>query len=65
MRNGAAPKRDEKDFEPVQGGGSGLQRHNLERTRSAMFDALRSTTRTISRFVHPSILECAPPALAQ
>ena len=47
-------KRGEKDFEPAQGGGSGLQRHNLERARSAMFDALRST-RTISRCVrvHP------------
>ncbi|KAF8478053.1 tRNA-splicing endonuclease subunit sen54 N-term-domain-containing protein [Russula ochroleuca] len=40
-------KRGEKDFEPAHGGGSGLQRHNLERARSAMFDALRST-RTIS-----------------
>jgi hypothetical protein len=44
----AIPKRGEKDFEPVDGGGSGLQRHNLERARSAMFDALRST-RAISR----------------
>ena len=55
MRGGAVrpviPKRGEKDFEPTQGGGSGLQRHNLERARSAMFDTLRST-RTISRCVH-------------
>jgi hypothetical protein len=63
MRSGAArpviPKRGEKDFEPNQGGGSGLQRHNLERARSAMFDALRST-RTISRCVHPSIPKYVP-----
>ena len=51
------PKRGEKDFEPAQGVGSGLQHHNLERARSAMFDALRST-RTVSRCVHPSIPEC-------
>ena len=43
------PKRGEKDFEPTSGGGSGLQRHNLERARFAMFDALRST-RAISRY---------------
>ena len=43
------PKRGEKDFEPTSGGGSGLQRHNLERARLAMFDALRST-RAISRY---------------
>ena len=43
------PKRGEKDFEPTNGSGSGLQRHNLERARSAMFDALRST-RAISRY---------------
>jgi len=42
----AIPKRGEKDFEPAEG--SGLQRHNLERARSAMFDVLRST-RAISR----------------
>jgi hypothetical protein len=55
-------KRGEKDFEPAHGGGSGLQRHNLERARSAMFDALRST-RTISRYVHPSIPKNVPPTL--
>jgi tRNA-splicing endonuclease subunit Sen54 len=43
------PKRGEKDFEPTNGGGSGLQRHNLGRARLAMFDALRST-RAISRY---------------
>ena len=62
-RGGAArpviPKRGEKDFEPTQGGGSGLQRHNLEGARSAMFDALRST-RTISRCVRPSIPKYVP-----
>jgi tRNA-splicing endonuclease subunit Sen54 len=42
------PRRGEKDFEPSGAGGSGLQRHNLERARSAMFDTLRST-RAISR----------------
>ena len=49
------PKRGEKDFEPAHGGGSGLQRHNLERARSAMFDALRST-RAISRYDDPRSL---------
>ena len=48
------PKRGEKDFEPAHGGGSGLQRHNLERARSAMFDALRST-RAISRYDDPLV----------
>jgi hypothetical protein len=48
------PKRGDKDFEPAHGGGSGLQRHNLERARSAMFDALRST-RAISRYVRCSL----------
>jgi len=43
------PKRGEKDFGPAHGGGSGLRRHNLEKARSAMFDALRST-RAISRY---------------
>jgi len=43
------PKRGEKDFEPAHAGGSGLQRHNLEKARLAMFDALRST-RAISRY---------------
>lgn len=52
-------KRGEKDFEPAHGGGSGLQRHNLELARSAMFDALRST-RTISRCVHPPIPRNTP-----
>lgn len=45
------PKRGEKDFEPTNGGGSGLQRHNLERARLAMFDALRSTRAISSKSV--------------
>ncbi|KAI0252433.1 tRNA-splicing endonuclease subunit sen54 N-term-domain-containing protein [Lactifluus subvellereus] len=45
------PKRGEKDFEPADGGGSGLQRHNLERARSAMLDALRSTRAISSKSV--------------
>ena len=49
------PKRGEKDFEPASGGGSGLQRHNLERARSAMFDALTST-RAISRYAFAASL---------
>lgn len=44
------PKRGEKEFEPSTTGGSGLQRHVLDRARSAMFDALRAT-RTTSRYV--------------
>jgi tRNA-splicing endonuclease subunit Sen54 len=34
------PKRGEKDFQPREGG-SGLQTHNLDRSRNAMFDVLR------------------------
>ncbi|KAF8125714.1 tRNA-splicing endonuclease subunit sen54 N-term-domain-containing protein [Boletus edulis] len=41
------PKRGEKDFEPAPGGGSGLQLHILDRSRDAMFEALRAK-RTIS-----------------
>ncbi|KAJ7200687.1 tRNA-splicing endonuclease subunit sen54 N-term-domain-containing protein [Mycena rebaudengoi] len=41
------PRRGEKEFEPQPGGGSGLQMHVLDRSRNAMFDALRAT-RTIS-----------------
>lgn len=44
------PKRGEKDFEPTPGGGSSLQLHVLDRSRGAMFEALRAT-RTISRLV--------------
>ncbi|KDQ50520.1 hypothetical protein JAAARDRAFT_63133 [Jaapia argillacea MUCL 33604] len=41
------PKRGEKDYEPsAPGGGSGLQRHVLDRARNAMFDALRATKGT-------------------
>ncbi|KAF9816380.1 hypothetical protein IEO21_04133 [Rhodonia placenta] len=41
------PKRGEKEFEPIAAGGSGLQRHVLDRARSAMLDAL-AAPRTIS-----------------
>ncbi|KAK0437500.1 tRNA-splicing endonuclease subunit sen54 N-term-domain-containing protein [Armillaria borealis] len=41
------PKRGEKEHEPAAGGESGLQQHVLQRSRNAMFDALRAT-RTIS-----------------
>jgi len=41
------PKRGEKDFEPTTAGGSGLQRHVLDRSRHAMLEAL-SAPRTIS-----------------
>lgn len=43
------PKRGEKEFEPISAGGSGLQRHVLDRARNAMFDAL-SASRSISRY---------------
>ncbi|KAJ3558955.1 hypothetical protein NM688_g625 [Phlebia brevispora] len=43
------PKRGEKDFEPSVQGGSGLQRHVLDRSRSAMFDALKATRTTASK----------------
>ncbi|KAI9568560.1 tRNA-splicing endonuclease subunit sen54 N-term-domain-containing protein [Boletus coccyginus] len=41
------PKRGEKDFEPAPGGGSGFQLHVLDRSRDAMFEAIR-VNRTIS-----------------
>jgi hypothetical protein len=41
------PKRGDKEYEPASG--SNLQKHNLERARGAMFDALR-TERTISKY---------------
>lgn len=44
------PKRGDKDFEPSVQGGSGLQKHVLDRARNAMFDALRAGRNT-SRFV--------------
>lgn len=43
------PRRGEKEFEPRAGGGTNLQLHVLDRSRSAMFDTLRAT-RTISRY---------------
>lgn len=47
------PKRGEKDFEPAPGGGSGFQLHVLDRSRDAMFEAIR-VNRTISRLVELS-----------
>ncbi|THH20607.1 hypothetical protein EW146_g806 [Bondarzewia mesenterica] len=47
------PKRGEKDFEPAQG--SGLQQHNLDRARTAMFDALRATRAISSKSVSYAI----------
>ncbi|KAI0917086.1 hypothetical protein AcW1_007627 [Taiwanofungus camphoratus] len=54
------PKRGEKDFEPNAAGGSGLQRHVLDRARSAMVDALSVSpsisSKSISHAVwHPGI----------
>ncbi|TFY64850.1 hypothetical protein EVG20_g5811 [Dentipellis fragilis] len=54
------PKRGEKDFEPAPGGGSGLQTHNLDRARTAMFNALGATRAISSKSVsyaiwHPSL----------
>ncbi|KAI0313847.1 tRNA-splicing endonuclease subunit sen54 N-term-domain-containing protein [Amylostereum chailletii] len=45
------PKRGEKDFEPNVDGPSGLQMHNLDRARLAMFDALRSTRAISSKSI--------------
>ncbi|KAJ4471990.1 tRNA-splicing endonuclease subunit sen54 N-term-domain-containing protein [Lentinula aciculospora] len=41
------PKRGDKEFEPTKQGGSSLQQHILQRSRNAMFEALRAD-RTIS-----------------
>ena len=41
------PKRGDKEYEPASR--SNLQKHNLERARVAMFDALRAE-RTISKY---------------
>ncbi|KAI0304496.1 tRNA-splicing endonuclease subunit sen54 N-term-domain-containing protein [Multifurca ochricompacta] len=54
------PKRGEKDFEPAHGGGSGLQRHTLDRARSAIksisyavwYPNLARAHVTVSRGVH-------------
>ncbi|KAI0072563.1 hypothetical protein K474DRAFT_1604894 [Panus rudis PR-1116 ss-1] len=43
------PKRGEKDFEPIVQGGSGFQRHVLDRARSAMLNALRAPRNTSSK----------------
>ncbi|KAJ3713901.1 hypothetical protein C8R42DRAFT_704989 [Lentinula raphanica] len=53
-------KRGDKEYEPSKKGGSGLQQHILQRSRNAMFEALRAD-RTISNKSlsygtwHPSI----------
>ncbi|VDB87406.1 unnamed protein product [Peniophora sp. CBMAI 1063] len=52
------PKRGEKDFEPTEG--SGLQSHQLQRARTAMFDVLRATRSTTIKSTsfavwHPTI----------
>ncbi|KAJ6594127.1 tRNA-splicing endonuclease subunit sen54 N-term-domain-containing protein [Mycena capillaripes] len=54
------PRRGEKEFEPQPGGGSGLQLHVLDRSRNAMFEALRATRTISSKAVsyaiwHPAI----------
>ncbi|TFY83842.1 hypothetical protein EWM64_g165 [Hericium alpestre] len=49
------PKRGEKDFEPTTAGGSGLQLHNLDRARNAMFEALGATRAISSRNVSYAI----------
>ncbi|KAI0259841.1 tRNA-splicing endonuclease subunit sen54 N-term-domain-containing protein [Gloeopeniophorella convolvens] len=56
------PKRGEKDFEPTARGGSGLQTYHLDRARSAMFDALRSTRAISSKSVSYAVWY---PALAR
>lgn len=65
-KNGAArpviPKRGEKDFEPTNGGGSGLQLHVLDRSRGAMLDALRAERSISSKSVSYGIWY---PALAR
>ncbi|KAG7096430.1 hypothetical protein E1B28_003867 [Marasmius oreades] len=60
------PKRGEKEFEPSVEGGSNLQQHILNRSRNAMFDALKAT-RTISQkslcygIYHPSLSRVSVP----
>ncbi|KAF8659870.1 hypothetical protein AX16_001754 [Volvariella volvacea WC 439] len=45
------PKRGEKEFEPNEGGGSGLQIHILDRARQAMFNTLRTVRTTSSKAI--------------
>ncbi|KAH8104779.1 tRNA-splicing endonuclease subunit sen54 N-term-domain-containing protein [Cristinia sonorae] len=45
------PKRGDKDFEPSVHGGSGLQRHVLDRARNAMLDALKAKRNTSSKSI--------------
>ncbi|KAI0344383.1 hypothetical protein BDW22DRAFT_1354394 [Trametopsis cervina] len=49
------PRRGEKDFEPKVSGGSGLQRHALDRARYAMLDALKATRTTSSKALSHAI----------
>ncbi|KAI0087018.1 tRNA-splicing endonuclease subunit sen54 N-term-domain-containing protein [Irpex rosettiformis] len=49
------PKRGEKDFEPKVSGGSGLQRHVLDRARSAMLDALKATRTSSNKTVSHAV----------
>ncbi|TCD63612.1 tRNA-splicing endonuclease subunit sen54 [Steccherinum ochraceum] len=49
------PKRGDKDFEPTVHGGSGLQRHVLDRARNAMFEALRAERNTSSKSISHGI----------
>ncbi|KAL6303916.1 tRNA-splicing endonuclease subunit sen54 N-term-domain-containing protein [Sparassis latifolia] len=59
VRSGIArpviPKRGEKDFEPNVTGGSNLQRHVLDRSRNAMFDALRAAPGISSKSVSHAV----------
>ncbi|KAK0476599.1 tRNA-splicing endonuclease subunit sen54 N-term-domain-containing protein [Armillaria novae-zelandiae] len=60
------PKRGEKEHEPAAGGESGLQQHILQRSRNAMFDALRATrtisSKTVSNGIwHPSLARVSVP----
>ncbi|QRW07486.1 tRNA-splicing endonuclease subunit sen54 [Ceratobasidium sp. AG-Ba] len=60
LSRAAIPKRGEKEFEPATDGPTALQSHVLNRSRNAMFEALRgsrgASSKTISYAVwHPSI----------
>ncbi|KAK0438692.1 uncharacterized protein EV420DRAFT_1585468 [Desarmillaria tabescens] len=60
------PKRGEKEHEPAAGGESGLQQHILQRSRNAMFEALRATRTISSKTVsygiwHPSLARVSVP----
>ncbi|KAK7465282.1 tRNA-splicing endonuclease subunit sen54 [Stygiomarasmius scandens] len=60
------PKRGEKEFEPSIEGGSNLQQHILQRSRNAMFEALRATRSTANKNMsygiwHPSLSRVSVP----